>query len=61
MQSIGNWIMGSMAAGMGLLGLFISSRAKDTFFYSIGLVVAVACSLFVLNMVKQAFDDAEKS
>jgi hypothetical protein len=59
MQSIGNWVLGSLATAMGLLGLFVSSRAKDTFIYSIGLVVAVACSLFVLNMVKQSFDDAE--
>jgi len=60
LHSLGNWLVGGFATVMGLLGLFISSRAQDTFIYSIGLVVAVGCSLFVLNMVKQAFDEAEK-
>jgi len=60
LHSLGNWLVGGFATVMGLLGLFISSRAQDTFIYSIGIVVAVGCSLFVLNMVKQAFDEAEK-
>jgi len=59
MQTIGNWIAGGFAAVIGLLGLFMSSHAKDTFIYSIGLLVAVACVFFIANVVKNATDKAE--
>lgn len=60
MQVIGNWISGGIAMLLGLLALFISARAEDDYVYSVGLVVAVACGLFTMNMIKQAFDEAER-
>jgi len=59
MQKIGNWMMGGLAAGLGLLALFVSSRAADDYVYGIGLIVAVACGLFVMSLLKQGFDQAE--
>lgn len=60
MQAIGNWISGGIAMLLGLLALFIAARAEDDYVYSVGLVVAVACALFTMNMIKQAFDEAER-
>lgn len=60
MQAIGNWISGGIALLLGLLALFVSARAHDDYIYSVGLIVAIACALFVMNMVKQAFDEAER-
>ncbi|MBN2752706.1 MAG: hypothetical protein JXQ84_08365 [Rhodospirillaceae bacterium] len=61
MQTIGNWITGVLAAALGLLGLFVSSRAKDDYVYGIGLIVTVACALFVMSLLKRVFDQAEHS
>lgn len=60
MQKIGNWVMGCLAGGLGLLALFVSSRAADDYVYGIGLIVAVACGLFVMSLLKQGFDQAER-
>lgn len=60
MRSIGNWISGGIGAALGLVGLFVSANARDDYIYSVGLIVAVACALFVMNMIKQAFDAAER-
>lgn len=60
MQAIGNWISGGVALLLGLLALFISARAQDDYIYSIGLIVAVACALFVMNMIKQGYDEVER-
>lgn len=59
MQTIGNWLAGGSAAVIGLLGLFMSSHAKDGFIYGIGLVVAVACVLFIMNTIMHATGKAE--
>jgi len=59
MQKIGNWVIGCFAVGLGLLALFVSSRAADNYVYGIGLIVAVACGLFVMSLLKQGFDQAE--
>ncbi|SBW12327.1 exported hypothetical protein [uncultured Alphaproteobacteria bacterium] len=60
MRWIGNWISGGIGAALGLLGLFISAHARDDYVYAVGLIVAIACALFVMNMIKNAFDEAER-
>ncbi len=60
MTSIGNWVSGGIGMGLGLLALYVSAHARDDYIYSVGLIVAVACALFVMNMIKQAFDEAER-
>lgn len=60
MQAIGNWISGGIGAALGLLALFVSANARDDYIYAVGLIVAVACGLFVMNMIKNAYDEAER-
>lgn len=59
MAAIGNWILGVLATGLGLLALLVSARARDDYMYGVGLIVAVACGLFVMGAIKRSFDRAE--
>ncbi len=60
MTAIGNWILGSLAFGLGLLALLASARAHDDYVYAVGLIVAVGCGFFVMGAVKQTFDRADR-
>ena len=60
MTAIGNWILGTLAGGLGLLALLAAARAQDDYVYAVGLIVAVACALFVMGAIKQTFDRANR-
>jgi len=53
------WALGLCMALFGLAGLFIASRAADATFYWTGLALSLACTLFILNLIRIAFDEAE--
>ncbi|MBI1208495.1 MAG: hypothetical protein GC191_14580 [Azospirillum sp.] len=56
---MGKWILGGVTGLIGMLGLFLSSRAADETFYYGGLIAFVVAIIFIFGMVKSAFDRAE--
>ncbi len=55
------WIMGTMAALMGLIGLFMAGAAKDAGILAFGLGLSLFGVLFCWFMIKTAFDEAEET
>jgi len=55
------WIMGTMAALMGLLGLFMAGAAKDAGILAFGLGLSLFGVLFCWFMIKTSFDEAERN
>jgi Zn-dependent membrane protease YugP len=50
-----------MVAVLGLVGLFMSSGARDATVYWFGLALFAFAVLFVFSQVRQAFDAAERA
>ncbi len=55
------WIMGIMAALMGLVGLLMAGAAKDSGILAFGLGMSLFGVLFCWFMIKTAFDEAERN
>lgn len=51
MGQIGNWIMGGTLGLLGLLGLFMASRAHDDMFYFSGLLLFVFSIFFIFRLI----------
>ncbi|HKO10205.1 MAG TPA: hypothetical protein VJ487_21050 [Alphaproteobacteria bacterium] len=58
MWDIGSVIMSVFAGLLGLLGLFLASRAVDTGFYLFGLALAGFAIVYIFTMIKLAYDRA---
>ncbi len=56
MEEASDFTMGLL---MGLLGLFVASRAHDVEMYVFGLGLAAMAVLFVFGLVRRHFDDVE--
>ncbi|NBC33570.1 MAG: hypothetical protein GVY13_12925 [Alphaproteobacteria bacterium] len=51
MGNIGNWVMGGVIGFLGLLGLFMASRAEDDMFYFAGILLFVFAIFFVFRLI----------
>jgi hypothetical protein len=49
--SIGPWILGGVMALLGLVGLFVASRAEDDVFYGTGLALFLFGVLFIFGLI----------
>jgi hypothetical protein len=58
MDHIGRWVANSIVGVIGLLGLFVASRATDNTFYAMGLIVFVLAVAFIFYSIRRAFDEA---
>ncbi|AWK87448.1 hypothetical protein [Azospirillum thermophilum] len=56
MKSIVNWINPILAGIVAFLGLLASSRAADGAFYYGGLIVFLACIVFIFMSVGRYYD-----
>jgi Zn-dependent membrane protease YugP len=61
MRGTTRWLAGAMVALLGLVGLFMSSGARDNAVYLFGLGLFAFAVLFIFSQVRQAFDAAERS
>jgi hypothetical protein len=58
MDHIGRWVANVIVGVIGLLGLFVASRATDNTFYAMGLIVFVLAVAFIFYSIRRAFDEA---
>ena len=54
----GKWIFGALMAALGLLGLFMASRAGDEAFYWTGLAVFLFGVIAVFGLIGKAYRPA---
>jgi FtsH-binding integral membrane protein len=59
MSSIGSWIVGGIVGLLGLIGLFLASRAVDGAIYGFGVLLFVFAVLFNFWLVKRHYDAIE--
>jgi len=55
---IGKWVTGGIVGLIGILGLFVASRATDDTFYALSLIVFVIAVGVIFYMIRRAFDEA---
>jgi hypothetical protein len=58
MDHIGRWVANVIVGVIGLLGLYVASRATDNTFYAMGLIVFVLAVAFIFYSIRRAFDEA---
>jgi hypothetical protein len=58
MDHIGRWVANVIVGVIGLLGLYVASRATDDTFYAMGLIVFVLAVAFIFYSIRRAFDEA---
>lgn len=51
MGRVGNWIMGGVIGLLGLLGLFMASRAHDDMFYFSGILLFVFAIFLIFRLI----------
>ncbi len=58
MDHIGRWVASGIVGVIGLLGLYVASRATDDIFYAMGLIVFVLAVAFIVYSIRRAVDEA---
>ncbi len=58
---MGNWVLGSVTAVMGVCGLYVSSRAGFGVAYYGGLLFFLFAILFIFNLIKIGYDEARET
>ena len=56
MNNVGNWVIGAASALLGTAALFVSAKAGHGVGYFGGLAIFLFCAVFVLYLIKTAFD-----
>ena len=56
MDKIGTWVTNGIVGVIGLIGLFVASRAADHTFYYMGLIVFVVAVGVIFFSIRRAFD-----
>ena len=59
MQDIFAWLVGGIIAIVGVIGLFLSSRAVDIIFAGFGMALFAFAILFIFLQIKRSFDRQE--
>jgi len=60
MKNVNNWVLGALAAIMGVAALFVSAHAGHGLGYYGGLGMFAFCVLFVLWLMKTSFDHEQR-
>ncbi len=56
-----HWLLGAFGVLFGLLGAILASRALDTGMLTFGLLLVGFAVIFVFWMIKDSFDERERS
>lgn len=54
------WVLGSIVGIVGMIGLFMAATVHQPGFYTLGLLMAAGAVVYIFQMIKKAFDRAEK-
>jgi hypothetical protein len=60
MQGVLIWVLGGGVAIVGILGLYLASRAHDGGVYLFGLALFIFAVAYVFSLIKQSFDRSER-
>lgn len=55
-RDLGRWVVGILAAIIGLFALYLASHATDPVMYYTGILFFVGCVLFNFLQLKQVYD-----
>ena len=58
MNIFGRWVIGVIAAIVGILGLFLAAGAQQGMMYAVGLGFFIGSVLFNFLQIKNAYDEA---
>jgi hypothetical protein len=47
----GSWVLGAVVGLVGMIGLFLASRADDATLYWVGMLIFLFAVLFVFNLI----------
>jgi hypothetical protein len=61
MNFISSWLVGGLAAALGLLGLVLASRAHDGAVELFGLLLFLFSVLFAFGLIRSAYDARERT
>ncbi len=61
MTSASSWLVGGVVALLGLVGLFLASRALDPGVELFGLALFLFAVLFVFGLIRRAWDARERA
>lgn len=59
-RNLGRWIIGGLVTIVGLVALFLASRAEEPAMYYFGLAFFVGSVLFNFLQIKQVFDEQSR-
>ena len=59
MSAVASWLVGAAVAALGLLGLFLASRAADPALTLFGLMLFAFAVLFDFGLIRRAYDARE--
>ena len=61
MSAIASWLVGAAVAAIGLLGLFLASRARDPAHTQFRYVLFAFATLFDFSLIRRAYDARERA
>ena len=61
MNEAASWLVGLALAAIGLLGLYLASRAADGALTLFGLSLFVFATLFVFGLIRRGYDARERA
>jgi hypothetical protein len=54
-KNVSNWVLGFVAAVMGIAGLFVARGGQGVGYYG-GILFFVFCMAFILRLIKTSYD-----
>jgi FtsH-binding integral membrane protein len=61
MSAVATWFVGAAVAAIGLVGLFLASRAADPAVTLFGLMLFAFATLFDFGLIRRSYDASERA
>ena len=61
MNLVSTWLVGILVAALGLIGLFLASRALDQGVALFGVLLFLFAVLFEFGLIRRVYDEREKA
>lgn len=60
MYNVKRWLEGAGAAAFGVICLFLAANVESGDFYGFGISLFISSVLYIFNLIKISFDEAEQ-